>query len=160
MDTALVTAVATVLNVSPNQILKITAVKLRNVYSVSFRVAAGVVAATFVSGRKVAALMPIEWHLTVGRRQRNAWVARIVGKCDRYTFKRDFLESTHIEWGRKGMESADFAISDPGYYQDSDQEYFQVIRTDAGLEYRMCSYDEVRHVFYRPVVPVVELAIA
>lgn len=81
------------------------------------------------------------------RRQepRKLWVAHLVGKDEKFTFKRNFLEISHLEWGRYGMSKAEFEITTPGYYQDVDGDYFRV---SPDGESEIISYMEVKDHFY------------
>lgn len=107
----------------------------------------------FVSKRvvvkKLASLTPVSWTLraAVRRQEGKKWVARICGLHPTYTFQRQFVSPVDIEWGRSGMKVARFEIGAPGYYQDSDRDYFKVWQEGQELVAEMCSYQEVKHVF-------------
>lgn len=146
-----INAIAQVLNVSENQIKSIAT--WDKVYFVQFTVGRP----TFVSKRAIAPLLPFTFELRADRNGKKPWVAQIVGKSDRYGFERAFVEPVSIEWaGRKGCKSATFALTETGYYQDSDSGYYRVFRNDDGfLTYAEASYDEVRHMISQPLPALV-----
>jgi len=94
-------------------------------------------------------LNPITWTLQGGKRQAKVWLAKINGLDAKYGFSRDFIPATSIEWGKKGMNSAKFTISEPGYYHDSDGDYVRVLVDGDGLDAEVCSYLEVAAHFGR-----------
>lgn len=95
---------------------------------------------------------PQYWTLkaSVTRKEGRYWVAQITGQYDQFVFKRKFLVPTTLMWGQKGMKLARFQIDTPGYYQDSDGDFFHVFlnEEDNTLDARECSRDEVKHHFY------------
>lgn len=136
-----INAIAQILSISENQVVKTA--DLPHVYSVVFRNLDGVKCCTFVSKRKIDALKPYTTTLYTSKRQRKAWLAKIVGTHATYRFEREFLEPVDIDWGKRGMNSATFAITESGMYHDSDDDYFVATKTDAGIEVRYCSKDEI-----------------
>lgn len=95
------------------------------------------------------------WTLRGSTRKEQArkkWVAQIAGQNSVYTFDRQFLAESHIEWGKHGTQEVEFLIDRPGYYQDSDGDYFKVFVKDGCLIGEICSYQEVHHQFYKVVI--------
>lgn len=114
--------------------------------------------ATFVSKRKVLnpsigdikIIQPVTWLLTAETRRQEyskKWVARILGTCKRWGLRREFLQSSSIKWGKVGIRSAEFEISEPGYYQDSDGDYFKAWVQGGEIETEICSSLEVKYHF-------------
>jgi hypothetical protein len=138
----LINAVASILNVSENQIKSVTEWSV--VYFVQFNVGRP----TFVSKVAAKRLMPFRFTLEAGRKGAKPWVARITGLDGGvYGFAREFVEPTAIEWaGKKGCKSADYEITVEGIYQDSDSGYYRVFRNAKGIfTYEEMSYDEVKY---------------
>lgn len=109
--------------------------------------------ARFVSKKVVAQVKELEaltWTLEANTRRQEGkkWIARIAGQDAKYTFNRQFIKPSSIEWGKYGMRKAVFEIDAPGYYQDSDGDYFKVWATESGFDAATCSYQEVKHHFY------------
>ncbi|HEY9640140.1 MAG TPA: hypothetical protein V6C57_06630 [Coleofasciculaceae cyanobacterium] len=107
----------------------------------------------FVSKRiinEVKVVKPLTWTLeaTTRRQEGKKWIARICGQDAKYTFDRQFINAASIEWGKQGMRKAVFEIDAPGYYHDSDGDYFKVWTTESGFDAATCSYAEVKHHFY------------
>ena len=108
---------------------------------------------TFVSKKAVnltAAPAPVIWTLRAStRREQRAkkWVARIVGTDATYGSSRQFLEADEIDWGRHGAVKCEYILSQPGYYHDSDGDYFEIFDDGNELGSRLCSHQEVRHHF-------------
>ena len=113
---------------------------------------------TFVSKRKIAmeslnlnVLSPVTWTLEASMRRQEGkkWVARITGKDEKYGLARQFISPTAIEWGKYGMKKAVFELDAPGYYQDSDGDYFKVFvgKIPDGFDAECCSKAEVQHHF-------------
>lgn len=115
----LINAIANVLHISENQIKSVD--EWAKVYFVRFNVGRP----TFVSKRKVEAILPMTWTMEC-RKYRKAWVAKLNGLDATYVFKRDFLEAFDIKWHRKGPLEMTFKITEPGVYHDSDGDYFVV----------------------------------
>lgn len=105
--------------------------------------------ARFVSKRQVLArvksIKSIFWTVKAETRRQEGkkWVARIDGQCPTYGFKRTFLSAKEIEWGKFGMRVAKFEILEPGFYQDSDGDYFKVSVIGDELDADICSKLEV-----------------
>ena len=110
---------------------------------------------TFVSKKKVVmelnlnVLSPVIWTLEAQMRRQEGkkWVARITGTDEKYGLARQFISPTIIEWGRYGARKAVFEIDSPGYYQDSDGDYFKVFVGPDGFDAECCSKAEVKHHF-------------
>jgi hypothetical protein len=103
----------------------------------------------------LATISPLTWTLEAQYRRNEGkkWVARIVGKDEKYTFKRDFLKASSIEWGKYGMAKAVFEIDATGFYQDSDGDYFKVFINEQGqFDAKTCSYMEVKEAFYHQLI--------
>jgi hypothetical protein len=76
------------------------------------------------------------------------WVARITGPDEKHGLARQFMKAQNVEWGKKGMASADFDLDSPGYYHASDGDYFKVFVNDKGaFDNEIVSYQEVRYHF-------------
>ncbi|RUR74924.1 hypothetical protein PCC6912_51020 [Chlorogloeopsis fritschii PCC 6912] len=137
--------IAAHLNTSASQITKVT-----ELYKVWCVVVAGrrsrFVSKLQVLGEEIKSLSPITWTLTAQMRRQEGkkWVARIDGLCKEYGFKRTFLSAQFIEWGKYGMKKAVFEIQEPGYYQDSDGDYFRVFVSGNSLDAECCSKLEVQ----------------
>lgn len=111
---------------------------------------------TFVSKRKVLSqikvLSPITWRLEAKTRRQEGkkWVSRIDGldKSGNYEFARTFIGAKSTEWGKCGIKKAEFEISEIGFYQDSDGDYFKAfINADSELDCEICSKLEVQAAF-------------
>lgn len=102
----------------------------------------------------VATIEPLAWTLEAQTRRQEGkkWVARITGTSEKYTFARQFIKPTSSEWGKYGVCKAVFEIDSPGYYQDSDGDYFRVFTAATGFDAEICSYQEVKHNFYVQLV--------
>lgn len=99
-----------------------------------------------VLGEEIKALSSVTWKLKAETRRQEGkkWVARIDGTCEKYGFKRTFLAAKSIEWGKHGMKVAKFEIQEPGYYHDSDGDYFRVFVSGTELDAECCSKLEVQ----------------
>lgn len=103
----------------------------------------------FVSKKKVLSPKLIEsslWCLEAScrRQEDKKWVARIDGICPKWGFVRSFLSAYKLEWGKYGMRKAEFEIQEPGYYQDSDGDYFRATIVDGKIDCEICSKLEVQ----------------
>ncbi len=111
----------------------------------------------FVSKRvirqEIKVVAPLTWTLTaeIRRQEGKKWVARITGTDAKYGFARQFINAKSVEWGKVGMKKAVFEIDAPGYYQDSDGDYFKVWATESGFDAEVCSYAEVKYNFAEKV---------
>lgn len=109
---------------------------------------------SFVSKKinaKPSCLFQWALHAKTRRQQQSSkWVAKIIGKNEKYTFNRNFLSPVSREWGRHGATETVFDINSIGYYHDSEGNYFQVYLNVETKEYdaRYCSYQEVKSCFY------------
>jgi hypothetical protein len=108
---------------------------------------------SFISNRiwleaQMSEVKPFEFSVPGGRRGSKPWVAKIVGLDSKWGFAREFVEPIDIKWGRRGCDSAKYCVgeSDLGYYQDSDDGYWEAIVKDGEVCCRMCSYQEVKHI--------------
>lgn len=128
----IINAIAVVLGIEENQIKSFET--WEKVFFIKFNIGRP----TFVSKRKVHALLPMSWKLTVGRRSTKAWVAKLVGICPTYAFQREWLEGEVIVWGKKKAEKMKFLISEPGLYHDSDDDYFLVGQKEGRLDFIRC----------------------
>lgn len=126
-------------------------VKIVEMYKVYNVVVAGR-PARFVSKAKVDALRQPKtlaactWTLEASMRRQEGkkWVARIDGTCKELDgLRRTFLSAQSIEWGKYGMRKAVFEIQEPGYYQDSDGDYFRAFIDGDGIDAVTCSKLEV-----------------
>ncbi len=142
---ALTQQAAKALNVNPSQVIRV-----EEWATVMFAVVKGI-GARFIS--KKAFQTPATRVLTANtrRQERNLWVALITGTDARYTFAREFVKPERIEWGKNGMRYAEYELLYPGFYQDADGDYFEVVETATGLDTRECSYAEVKYAFYYAV---------
>lgn len=126
-------------------------VKVVEMYKVYNVVVAGR-RARFVSKAKVDALrqpkvlVACTWTLEASMRRQEGkkWVARIDGTCKEFDgLHRTFISSQSVEWGKYGMRKAVFEIQEPGYYQDSDGDYFRAFIDGDGIDAVTCSKLEV-----------------
>lgn len=139
------TAIAAHLNIVESAIIKI-----EEWANVLFVVVKGV-GARFVS-KKIAKKMEnttlCTWTLEARMRRQEGkkWVARVTGlnPKNRSGLDFQFVSPKSIEWGKVGMKKATFEITEPGYYYDSDGDYFKV---DADGESETCSGMEIRNHF-------------
>jgi len=95
-------------------------------------------------------LEPLVWTLesTTRRAEGKKWVARITGLDDKYTLARQFINPFTSKWGKRGVAEASFKIDAPGFYQDSDKEYFKVfVNQDGEFDAEIVSYDDVYNHF-------------
>ena len=91
----------------------------------------------------------ITWTLEAKMRRQEGkkWVAKIIGAnkdSDRLqTFEYQFLNPASTEWGKHGIRKAIFEIVECGFYKDSDEDFFKVYRDEEGLQYQLCTWQEV-----------------
>lgn len=145
-----INAIAQILKVSENQIKRCD--KWAKVYFVQIVGQRP----TFVSCKKVNALLPFSFELSADRRGGKPWVAKITGlDSGKFGLERSFIEPDSIEWaGKKGCKSAAFTLTLPGIYQDSDSGYYRVFRAvDNSLSYEEISYQEVKYTLERQAKP-------
>jgi hypothetical protein len=140
--------IALYLQVAPSEITKIT-----DLYYVWCVVVAGK-RPRFISKKKVLepkTIKPVTWCLKSETRRQEynkKWVARIIGTCPKWGLARQFLAATETEWGKYGLKTAKYEISEPGFYQDSDGDYFKAWVTHEGeIDAEICSKMEVQHHF-------------
>lgn len=139
-----VTAVANHLNVVESAI-----VRVEEWANCLFAVVKGL-GARFVSKKVVkveeAKKVLCVWTLEarVRRQEGRKWVAKVVGlnPANRSGLDFQFIEAKSIEWGKYGMRKAEFELCEPGYYYDSDGDYFKVAEngdseTCSALEVKM-----------------------
>lgn len=144
----IINAIAKVLNISENQIKCYE--EWAKVYLVQFNVGRP----KFVSKLEVGKHLPLNWTLKVGRRQYRAWIAKLIGLDQRYGFSRKFIDGVTTEWGRKEPVEQQFTITEPGLYQDSDGDYFEVRYVNGKLDFTryMCK-DEAKTIIANIRIP-------
>lgn len=94
--------------------------------------------------KKVLCMWTLEARMR--RQEGKKWVAKVVGlnPGNRSGLDFQFIEPKSIEWGKHGMRKAEFEICEPGYYYDSDGDYF---KADADGNAETCSAMEVKTSF-------------
>lgn len=145
----MINLIANHLQISPESI-----VKIEEFYYVFLVIVKGR-RPTFVSKKRIMENnpKPLTWCLKsdTRRQEGNKWVARISGLCPDYGFKRAFIEADKIEWGKYSWQYAEFVISEPGFYQDSDGDYFEVLLKENALIGEICHIDKVSHAFNKKI---------
>lgn len=90
----------------------------------------------------------LTWTLEaqIRRQEGKKWLAKIVGadSANRSGFAFEFVEAVTSEWGKFGIRKAVFEIERPGYYYDSDGDYFQVYEQGGELEHRIVEKTEIK----------------
>lgn len=76
----------------------------------------------------------------------NKWVAKI-SSISGNAFELQYIEASKREKSKFGMEYAEFEIKEPGYYQDSDGDYFkaefEIKEKEVRVVCKVCELEEI-----------------